>query len=624
MMAIRFLHSVGNAQRINVGIQLHAVLSALVLFIAGVASAQDPVWTWIKGKEHFDAEGHFGTPGEEHVLNTPPGREHASTWTDLEGNLWMYGGRGYAGSGDTNPGLRDDLWKYNPSTGNWTWVKGHINVINSLPVYGTQGVASPENSPGGREHFITWTGVDGTLWLYGGGTMGSSAHFSRLAGGLWKYDIPTNQWTWVGGADNEYLPVHGTQGQFAPENYPGYRFGASGWTDAAGNLWLFGGMTIRIAVGPTDAAGLPLPHMTNDIWKYDTSLRQWMWLKGANSAITTTSYGMKGVPDSANMPRSRVGAVSWNDNLDNFWFMGGDSNPNVTRSGAQNDIWRYEPATNNWTWMDGSQTPDPLPVAVAQGIADESNAPGGRTYHSGKADAEGNLWIFGGQGQGSTGEGALNDLWKYDTTSGVWTWCLGSLAPSQLGIYGEQGVPTPGSTPGARIGSWSWADASGRFYVMGGAGQGKYGPGLMSDLWRLDGAGAPPPPPPPPPPPSGADLGAVWVLDETKCKTSKKGTKCRHKATLLVMNDGTVDAGKSSIQFFLSADQTLSIDDLELKSKKLGKLKMDRAKSVKLKVKLAEQLAGKYLIAVLDSSGAVVERDETDNVVVSSPLPCSG
>ena len=35
--------------------------------------------------------------------------------------------------------------------------------------------------------------------------------------------------------------VYGTQGVAAPTNFPGARWLAVGWTDAVGQLWLFGG-----------------------------------------------------------------------------------------------------------------------------------------------------------------------------------------------------------------------------------------------------------------------------------------------------------------------------------------------------------------------------------------------
>jgi len=63
----------------------------------------------------------------------------------------------------------------------------------------------------------------------------------------------SNEWTWMGGNStdpasctvlNDYCAhpgVYGTQGTPASGNIPGARRGAVGWTDASGNLWMFGG-----------------------------------------------------------------------------------------------------------------------------------------------------------------------------------------------------------------------------------------------------------------------------------------------------------------------------------------------------------------------------------------------
>ena len=60
-------------------------------------------------------------------------------------------------------------------TSEWTWMGGS-NVIpsgSSEPgppgVYGTMGVASATNMPGGRFYAASWTDKQGNLWLFGGG-----------------------------------------------------------------------------------------------------------------------------------------------------------------------------------------------------------------------------------------------------------------------------------------------------------------------------------------------------------------------------------------------------------------------------------------------------------------------
>ena len=189
----------------------------------------------------------------------PGAREDAASWTDPSGNLWLYGGDG-AGStsviGAENVGTLADIWKYSPSTNEWTWMSGP-NVMydgsnpNPTPVYGTEGVAAAGNTPGYRGEF-GWAGdANGNLWLYGGG--GDSP-----MGDLWKYSTETNEWTWMSGpqtADETGTSgVYGTEGVPAASNIPTSRFQPALWIDATGNLWLFGGTELYTGL--------------NDLWQY--------------------------------------------------------------------------------------------------------------------------------------------------------------------------------------------------------------------------------------------------------------------------------------------------------------------------------------------------------------------
>jgi hypothetical protein len=78
---------------------------------------------------------------------------------------------------------------------------------------------------------------------------------------LWKWD-GTN-WTWVSGSAGENQPGHhGEKGVAAPGNVPGARFEPVPWTDASGNLWLFGGDGF-------DSAGVS--GSLNDRWVFGTT-----------------------------------------------------------------------------------------------------------------------------------------------------------------------------------------------------------------------------------------------------------------------------------------------------------------------------------------------------------------
>ena len=72
--------------------------------------------------------------------------------------------------------------------------------------------------------------------------------------------------------------------------------------------------------------------------------------------------------------------------------------------------------------MSGSSGGNQTGTYGSKGTASSNNIPGGRgaynsssNYSSGSwKDINGDFWLFGGYGKPTSGEGFLNDLWKYD------------------------------------------------------------------------------------------------------------------------------------------------------------------------------------------------------------------
>jgi len=120
-------------------------------------------WTWMAGPNVVNQFGVYGTQGTFSADNIPGGRDFGVTWMDASGNVWLFGGNGYAGSGD--PGFLNDLWKF--SNGQWTWVGGS-NTSDQTSSYGTQGTLGLPNIPGGRFFLNRWIDPNGNLWLFGG------------------------------------------------------------------------------------------------------------------------------------------------------------------------------------------------------------------------------------------------------------------------------------------------------------------------------------------------------------------------------------------------------------------------------------------------------------------------
>ncbi len=140
------------------------------------------LWTWIGGSNVVNASGAYGTQGTAAARNVPGARFSAVPFTDGIGNLWLFGGLGADANG--TGGQLNDLWQYNPSSGQWTWVSGADSVF-AVSVYGTERTPAPANVPGSDLYMISWTDTVGNFWLLGG--TGNAATSSGSLNTLWKY-----------------------------------------------------------------------------------------------------------------------------------------------------------------------------------------------------------------------------------------------------------------------------------------------------------------------------------------------------------------------------------------------------------------------------------------------------
>ncbi len=446
-----------------------AVLSNAV----ATTSRQKTVATWVSGDDTIDNPGVYGSKGVASASNIPGGRYVSISWTDAGGDLWLFGGFGYDSTGGS--GYLNDLWKYDGI--NWTWVSGS-NTINQLGVYGTKGVASASNIPGGRYASISWTDGVGDLWLFGGYGYDSAGSLAGHLNDLWKYD--GINWTWVSGDNTAYSPgVYGTKGVASASNIPGGRWVSISWTDNGGDLWLFGGK------GYDGVGGYGF---LNDLWKYDISAGTWMWVSGDDTADSPGVYGTKGVASASNIPGGRYADISWTDTAGDLWLFGGSDYDSAGSFDLLNDLWKYDVSAGTWTWVSGDDTRNNPGVYGSKGVASASNIPGGRSGSISWTDGVGDLWLFGGKGWDSAGSyGRLNDLWKYDVPAGTWTWVSGDDTRNNPGVYGTKGVASASNIPGGRDMSISWTDAAGDLWLFGGSGYDSAGgSGYLNDLWKIE------------------------------------------------------------------------------------------------------------------------------------------
>ena len=210
------------------------------------------MWTWMGGPRYrrrgswVAKSAVYGTRGVPARGNWPGKRGDAVTWVGRHGSLWLFGG--------DNARSLNDLWKYTPKTGFWTWMGGSRHHKRPS-VRGTLGVPAPTNWPGARTAAVGWTGPHGNLWLFGGNcTFYSSPDSSgNLVNyhSVWKYTVATGLWTRMssgrraGNYKTGFIGPRRVQTNKGPGGGEGY----AAWTGLHGHFWLFGGYL-------------------NDLWRY--------------------------------------------------------------------------------------------------------------------------------------------------------------------------------------------------------------------------------------------------------------------------------------------------------------------------------------------------------------------
>jgi hypothetical protein len=506
-------------------------------------------WTWIDGTNiagTIVAPQYGAFPSSQPptipnpYTNTPGARYGAAGWSDSNGNLWMFGGEGWELAGNPAADKLDapmnDLWVC-PVIGEqcqWQLVGGYdptvvpanppnpATTVGALVILNAQnenqgGVYGAPGIPGGRYGAATWTDNSGNLWLFGGN--GNNCCARGLLNDLWEFNTTSynnfnvttsaGQWTYQGGSSQI-----NQAGVYAGTPVPGARVNATTWKDGSGDFWLFGGYGF-------DGSGNE--GFLSDLWEYTGG--SWVFISGSKTVNQNGNYGTPGTPAASNAPGGRHEAVGWADANGNLWLFGGEGEDSVgTANGILNDLWEYNIASKQWTFVMGSVMANqtgvyesspavgPVNTTGAAGtcgltvgaaplscgaISTTGAQPGSRWGASGWLDQGGNFWLFGGWGLDSTatnGNGALNDLWVYtpSTTAGqpgTWVWIKGSNTGSDNGIYGTLERPYLTYyiwTPGGRSNATHWVDNKGELWLFGGEGYDSTsttGNGYLNDMW---------------------------------------------------------------------------------------------------------------------------------------------
>ncbi|MBS1658676.1 MAG: T9SS type A sorting domain-containing protein [Bacteroidetes bacterium] len=275
-------------------------------------------WTWMDGSDsnvYLDPiYGNYQVPASDNN----PGSLHENTaaWTDSLGNFWLY-------SGGNSSCIGTAMWKYDVGVNDWVWMQGSQGC-QLAPSYGIKGISDSLNSPGSRLPYAHWTDENGNFWLWGG----YAGYNHNVYCDLWKFNVNSNEWTWISGTDTIGAEAVFTQYcESSNANHPaaGFENGAC-WKDSCGNFWVYGGCHDYMS------------NTTNDLWVYRVGNDDWTLVKGSTINNQIGFYGIQGTPSDNNYPGEKNGALAWIDTNGNLWLFGG-MNHSAKRF---NDLWKFE------------------------------------------------------------------------------------------------------------------------------------------------------------------------------------------------------------------------------------------------------------------------------------------
>jgi len=355
-------------------------------------------WTWVNGPITQGGAGVYGTKGIPGPNNIPGARSWGGrTWTDQQGRLWLNGGMGHDVNGVGGVFL-NDLWMYDITTNEWTWMAG-TDTVGTAPQYGTLQVPAIGNTPGGRSECNTaWVKFDGTLWTFGGEN-NRFGLYDDLWNDMWMFDINTNMWTWMSGdSTSNKTGNFGTLNVEAASNLPSSRFSYTHWQDANDNFYIFSGCGYV-----SSGSGV-----YSDVWKYNTSNNRWTWIGGDTTPNSTGLYLQTCIPGSGIKPGGRYEnrTAQMNACTDIFWTFGGqDINYNTF-----NDLWVFNAQTDQWTWVSGDSTVNSTGNYGTIGQPSATNLPPSRTGECMWVDGSGVIWIWGGS---PFSYEYHSDMWKF-------------------------------------------------------------------------------------------------------------------------------------------------------------------------------------------------------------------
>lgn len=217
--------------------------------------------------------------------------------------------------------------------------------------------------------------------------------FDSNTSSMWVYSTEIHQWKCIVHKNSSVL-VASDINQESLNNTPGIRseIRTATWHDNEGNLWLFSGSD------------------KSDLWRFNTTTNMWSFMGGSHEN-GNGNYIDKGIESPEAYPAYRK-------SMPNF-FVDQNGHFVLFRGSKANDLWRYNPYSQRWTWVDGLM-PSEVNVIVLENIETDSslfylNTPtsSNQILNVSWADNNNHYYIMDKKNY-------VHRVWKYDTIKGLW------------------------------------------------------------------------------------------------------------------------------------------------------------------------------------------------------------
>ena len=411
----------------------------------------------------------------EDTNNRPGSLINYTSW--FYGNsLWYFGG--ISRSTTDVDAAQKKIWKFNLTTQKWSCLK---NPTATDAVYGQQNISNASNTPPSLLYMSNSVVHNDAAYFFGGYELGgnTSTELNReFHNSLWKYNMLTNEWTWLKGKQLTKHPgFYGKKGVERTENLPSSRLHSFLWFDNDMNL--FGGESYH--------GGGSFELSSQEFWKFDISTNNFTWTDGITSVYEynnqNSSYYFEDLSTPSVYNIVSPSKLKWGEKGNKLWFISTLANQPFNGNSLFGGMFEYDIATSTcYKIKEFASNPYNYGIYGIKNVSDVANIPPYRE-NANQWETDSKLYLMGGFGV--TGNNYYyNDFWVFDKATKVWTWINGSKNnDTPYSFYSNIGEINANNYPKSRRNAQTWVDADQNLWMFSGINaESSY----LNDFWKFD------------------------------------------------------------------------------------------------------------------------------------------